>query len=325
MTRVSVLVIAETLTEYGERCLKHLLALPEDIEIVFVPDLPLDGLDERIMVVPSGAGAIAGVKRQLALENATGDVVALIDDDAYPHPSWLTVALSALEGDATLAAVVGPNLTPPSDSPAQHLSGAVYASWLVSGPDRFAYAIDRERDVHDSPGANIVIRRAAAAEVGFSPIFGEDTWFFEGLSQIGARVRYIPTAIVYHSRRPLWRRHLRQLYRWSRARSASAREARGISRRPAYFAPSALLLFLLSGPFVRGRAHRVWRFGASTYAVACVAAGADRSPSRWVRLSAAIAATHLTYGFGFLQGMLGAPRPAEGRQEIDTAPGAGPR
>jgi hypothetical protein len=68
-----------------------------------------------------------------------------------------------------------------------------------------------------------------------------------------------------------------------------------------------LVAFLLGGALVRGRARRLWRRGALVYAVACLFAGADRSPSRWVRISGGIAATHLVYGVGFLVGLAGAP------------------
>ena len=110
---------------------------------------------------------------------------------------------------------------------------------------------------------------------------------------------------MYHSRRPLWRPHLRQLYRWSRHRSAYARSIGGNSLKPAYFAPTALVAYLAAGLVLRGPLFRLWRFGMLVYAAGCVAGGADRSPSRWARISGAIAATHVVYGVGFLVGLLG--------------------
>ncbi|MGI8460343.1 MAG: glycosyltransferase [Solirubrobacterales bacterium] len=311
---VTAIVIAAELTDFGRRCMAHLLELPEQPEVLFVPDEPVDGLDPRIKMIPSGLGAVLGEKRQIGLENASGEVVAQIDDDAYPHSSWLRIATSALARDPEIVAVVGPNLTPPTDSPLERLSGDVYASRLVSGPDPWAYRIAGERDVADAPGANLVIRRAEALEIGYEGGVGEDTRFLNELVARGLRIRYLPAAIVFHSRRPLWRRHLRQLFRWSRARSASARALRGNSLQPTFFAPSALLIAIASGAVVRGRLQRVWRGGMLAYLVCCIAAGASRSPGRWWRLSLAIAATHVVYGFGFLQGMLGASPPERAPQ-----------
>ncbi len=311
--KLSVIVVAPELNDYGRRCLAGLLELRERPQIVFVPDEapPAGEIDERIDVVPSGAGVTTGAKRQLGLERGTGELLALIDDDAYPHRSWLRNAVAILDSDAGVAAVAGPTLTPPDDSELERLGGRVYASPLVSGPAWWRYAPAEPADVEDAPSVNLVVRRKEAAAVGLDSAdrWGEDTLFCEGLRRRGGRIRYDPAAIVYHSRRPLWRPHLRQLYRWSRHRSAYARSVGGNSRRPAYFAPSALLLFLLSRVLLRGplaRLRRPWAAGASVYALACVAAGADRSPSRWWRLSAAIAATHVVYGLGFLTGLAGA-------------------
>jgi cellulose synthase/poly-beta-1,6-N-acetylglucosamine synthase-like glycosyltransferase len=305
---VSAIVVAPELNDYGRRCLAALLALDDDLEVIFVPDAAEPGVDPRIRVIPSGVGATAGTKRQLGLDGARGDYVAFIDDDAYPHPDWLRRAIATIDSDPAIAAAAGPTLTPPDDSTLEQLGGRVYASPLVSGPHRWRYAVVSPRDVEDAPGVNLILRTEDARAVGIAsedPV-GEDTLITDGLLRRGRRIRYDPDVVVYHSRRPLWVPHLRQLYRWSRHRSAYARTVGGNSLRLSYFAPSALVLFLVLGPLTRGRARRLWGAGATGYALACVAAGADRSPSRWWRVSGGIAATHLVYGVGFLIGLAGA-------------------
>ena len=308
-TGVSVIVVAPELNEYGRRCLSALLELPDEIEILFVPDEDPGGLDPRIKVLPSGPDLTTGAKRQLALGQARGEFVALIDDDAFPHPSWLRIAIAAMRADTGIAAVAGPTLTPPDDSELEQLGGRVYASLLVSGPHRWRYAITDAADVDDAPSVNFVLRRSEALAVGLASgdRWGEDTLVCEGLLRRGGRIRYEPGAIVYHSRRPLWKPHLRQLYRWSRHRSAYARSIGGNSLRPSYFAPSALVLFLAAGPLARGPARGLWRAGILVYALACLLAGVDRVPGRWLRVSGGIAATHVVYGSGFLAGLAGAP------------------
>lgn len=316
--RVSVIVVAPELNAYGRRCLERLVALldaGEPLELIFVPDREelIEELDDRIRVVASGSDVTTGHKRQVGLGLARGEYVALVDDDAYPHVSWLRIALAVLDGEESVAAVAGPTLTPPDDSELELLGGRVYASPLVSGPARWRYEMLSSRDVDDAPSVNLIVRRSEAEAVGFDSEdrWGEDTLFCEGLLRRGGRIRYEPAVIAYHSRRPLWRPHLRQLYRWSRHRSAYARTLGGNSLRPAYFAPSALLLFLAAGPFLRGAPRRAWLAGAFVYTLACIAAGADSDPRRWVRVSGGIVATHLTYGSGFLAGLAGA-RPVRG-------------
>jgi len=305
---VSAIVVAPELNDYGRRCLAALLALEEDLEVIFVPDVDGAEVDPRVIVVPSGSEVTTGRKRQLGLERARGEFVALIDDDAYPHPSWLRMSLGAIAADPAIAAAAGPTLTPPDDAPLEQLGGRVYASVLVSGPHRRRYAIAEPTDVDDAPSVNLVLRREDALAVGFdSPDrWGEDTLVADALQRRGRRIRYEPGAIVYHSRRPLWVPHLRQLYRWSRHRGAYARTIGGNSLRPSYFAPSALVAFLLGGTLTGGKVRRLWRGGALTYGLACLLGGVDRSPSRWLRVSGGIVATHVVYGVGFLIGLLGA-------------------
>ena len=212
-----------------------------------------------------------------------------------------------MAGDPTIGAIAGPTLTPPDDSELEQLGGRVYASWLVSGPARWRYSLVDRRDVDDAPSVNFVLRREDALAVGLaSPDrWGEDTLVCLGILRRGKRIVYEPSSIVYHSRRALWRPHLRQLYRWSRHRSVYARTIGGNSLRPAYFAPSALVLFLVSGPFARGPFRAAWRIGAAGYLAAVLGAGFDRRPGNWLRLSGGILATHVVYGTGFILGILG--------------------
>lgn len=306
---VSAVVPARGLTELGRRCLERLLELP-DVEVVFVPDEQPPDLDPRVVCVVSGP-APAGAKRQLGLERSTGDVIALIDDDAYPHPSWLEQALTAL-AEPDVVAVCGPTLTPPDDPELEQLSGRVYATPLVGGPHRWRYEPREPRDVDDAPSVNLLLRREEALAVRLdSPFYpGDDTIVCDRIVRRGGRIRYVPGAIVYHSRRPLWAPHLRQVWRFGRRRGTFARRFRGNSLRPAYFGPSLLVLGLALGG-LHPRTRTAWEVAVAAYAAAVLASAADRDPRRFARVAAAIPATHLAYGVGFILGIGGVPLPEE--------------
>jgi glycosyltransferase involved in cell wall biosynthesis len=310
---VSAIVPARELNELGRRCVAELLALG-DVEVVLVTDEPPEDVDPRVVCVASGP-ANTGVKRQLGLERSRGEYIALIDDDAYPHPDWLANALGAFESDPDIGAVCGPTLTPAGEPELEVLSGRVYASPLVTGPERWRYAPLPARDVDDAPSVNLVLRRADAEAIGLATPYdyGEDTVVCERLIARGRRIRYLPQAVVFHSRRPLWRPHLRQVWRWARRRGAFARAGGVNSRRPGYLAPSTLLIAAASRPLLPDRLVGLWRAGMGAYGLACLAAGRDRQPRRWLRLSGAIVATHAAYGLGFLLGLAGLPLPERRR------------
>ena len=306
--RVSVVVPAPRLTELGRRCLARVLELDPPVEVVFVPDeAPDEALDPRILCVPSGP-ALLGRKRQLGLERARGEIVAFIDDDAYPHPDWLRNAVAALDADPGVAATTGPAVTPPDDPERAWLGGRVYASPLVSGPERWRHLPVAARDVPEAHGVNFVIRRRDALAIGLDTpdMPGDDTVLGDRLRARGRRIRYVPGAVLFHSRRELWRPHLFQLWRYARQRARFFRQG-GVSRRAAYAAPSALLLWLGLGWLAPRPLRRLWRASVVAYAAACAVAGADPRPGRWLRTSGAIAATHGVYGLSFLLGLLGVP------------------
>jgi Glycosyl transferase family 2 len=309
--RLSTIVPCVTLTHYGRRCIDALLAL-DDVEVILVPDRAPEQLPDRVRCIPSGP-ANTSVKRQLGLEAARAPYVGLIDDDAVPGPGWPEAAIVELERDRTIGAVAGPAITPSDDPLLATLSGRVYASVLVVGPHRWRNAQLHARDVDDAPSVNLVMRRTDAEAIRFDTpwAYGEDTVVCERILARGQRIRYVPGAVVLHSRRPLWSMHLRQVARWSRRRGAFARAGGVNSRQLSYFAPSAMVLGLAGGAATRGRTRSLWRTGVAAYAVACAAAGFDRRPGLWWRLSAAIAATHLVYGIGFLISLIGVPLPEQ--------------
>lgn len=308
--RVSAIVPVVALNDYGRRCVGALLE-HADVEVVLVADGVPTGLDPRVVCVASGP-VNTSVKRQLGLEASRGRYVALIDDDALPAGGWPDVAIEVL-ADPTIGAVAGPTLTPDDEPVAGQLSFRIFASPLVSGPHRWRYAQVAARDVDDAPSVNLVMRREDAVRLRFDTPwdFGEDTVLCERILVDGLRIRYVPELVVLHSRRPLWRGHLRQLYRWSRRRGAFARAGGVNSLRPSYFVPTAVVLYFAAGPLLPRRLRRPWAVGVGAYAAICAAFGFDRRRGWWWRTGVGIAATHVTYGVGFGLSMLGRRLPEE--------------
>ncbi len=113
-------------------------------------------------------------KRDMALEYAEGEILAFLDDDAYPDRNWLTNALENFK-DSDVAAVCGPAITPKDDSLRQKASGMIFGSSLVSGHFTYRYLPKKKKQVQDCPTCNLLVRKAILQELGgFGPTFGRE-------------------------------------------------------------------------------------------------------------------------------------------------------
>jgi GT2 family glycosyltransferase len=319
--KVGQFAIIIPVKDYNAYCAESLEActrLYPDQEIYLSPDNAVDPPFRGVKVLPSGPVG-PGAKRDLCAAASQAEFLAFLDDDAYPEPGWLEAALEAF-ADPSVAAVGGPAVTPGDDPVHYWASGLVYESRLVGGPYAFRYRPLPARDCDDFPTCNLLVRRSVFEAVG-----GFDTRFWPGedtvaclkiVHELGLRIRYVPGALVRHHRRPMFRGHLRQLNRYAQHRGFFMKRFPKTSLRPSYFAPSALLLWVLLG-WLPGLASRGWilAWGLSLAAYLGLAAvealrltlGAPkgrRGPRLWSLVWAGQVATHLSYGFNLGLGLV---------------------
>jgi GT2 family glycosyltransferase len=138
---------------------------------------------------------------------------------------------------------------------------------------------------------------------------GEDTKLCLLLTKNGERIIYDPRAAVYHHRRKLFWGHFRQVWNYSVHRGFFAKRYPETSLRAAYFVPSLFLLgnivFAALLPFGRLRAGLL--AVAVAYAAAVIASALSSRRSHLANpalVSVGIYFTHLTYGLGFMLGLL---------------------
>ena len=126
---VTIVIPCQKMNKYTRECIKNCLKLDYDhYEILVLPDdNPSENFD-GVKIIATGDMGPAD-KRDMAAEIAEGEILAFIDDDAYPTKSWLKNAVQHFHNDE-IGAVVGPNVTPESDGLRQKATGAVYASFM---------------------------------------------------------------------------------------------------------------------------------------------------------------------------------------------------
>ncbi len=145
----------------------------QNFEIIVLPDKPTGEKFPKTRIIPTWPKVGPAQKRNLGAQKARGEILAFIDDDAYPDKNWLQNAVSFLKPSrknskiqinpkpptlrfslfkllniykapplaersiplnrSSLAAVCGPGVTPPHDPLLAQVSGWMWASFLGSG------------------------------------------------------------------------------------------------------------------------------------------------------------------------------------------------
>ena len=203
-------------TEDLERCLDGLLAMTHRAPILVVDNAPSTEdtrlLVERYPTVRYVREPRPGLNnaRNTALREATGHVVAFIDDDATPDVAWLATLLRNFQ-DPTVLAVTGLTMALELDSDAQ--IAFQRTGGFVRGFKRVlldAGVCDPYHAWRAGAGVNMAMRRSVIEQVGwFDPaldagtrtLAGGDTDYFRRLLLNGHRIAYDPQALNWHRHR----------------------------------------------------------------------------------------------------------------------------
>lgn len=143
--------------------------------------------------------------RNTGMQVAKGEIVAYIDDDAYPDRHWLTY-LASVFCHTDHVGVGGPNLAPPGDGP--------IADCVANAPGGPVHVLITDREAEHIPGCNMAFRKATLQSIGgFDPRFrtaGDDVDVCWRLQQRGWTLGFHPSALVWHHRRNSVRAYWKQ-------------------------------------------------------------------------------------------------------------------
>jgi GT2 family glycosyltransferase len=222
--RISVVVCSYNGARTIADCLEGLAQLDyPDYEVIVVDDGSRDA-------TAAIAGRYGGVlirtpnrglahARNAGLAAATGDIVAYIDDDAFPDAHWLR-HLAATFISTSHAGVGGPNLAPRGDGP--------IAECVARAPGGPVHVLLSDREAEHIPGCNMAFRKAALEAIGgFDPQFrtaGDDVDVCWRLQERGWTLGFHPAALVWHHRRNSVRAYWKQQIGYGRAEALLERK-----------------------------------------------------------------------------------------------------
>ena len=285
MINVSVIIPAERSNENLKRCLKDLKKQTyKGFEVITV-------LDKF-----SGSPA---EKRNWGAKKAKGEFLAFIDDDCFVEKDWLTNGVKIFSKD--VCAVCGPMLTPENSPFWERVSGYLWESPLIN-------PIRANKYVEDWPSANFFIRKRDFEKLGgFDSRFwpGEDTKLcLDIVAKLKKKIVYDSNVVVYHRRRPLFKKYLEQVARYGRQRGRFARLFPETSRKWQYFVPSLFLIYIITALFYNRLLYLMPVYITLLIIEGIRAMVKDKNVLTGVAFILGAFMTHIVYGVSFLRGLL---------------------
>lgn len=151
--------------------------------------------------------------RNLGIAASRGEIIAYIDDDAYPDPQWLYYLAISFMKNPDFAAVGGPNIVPPEDG--------MIAQCVANSPGGPAHVLISDKVAEHIAGCNMAFRREVLEELGgFDVQFhtaGDDVDVCWRIIKAGYKIGFSPSALVWHHRRSSIKKYWKQQYNYGRA------------------------------------------------------------------------------------------------------------
>ncbi|GAA4744220.1 hypothetical protein GCM10023229_24820 [Flavisolibacter ginsenosidimutans] len=187
-------------------------------EVVVVNDGSTDNLADIVKEYPvrliSTANRGLSNARNTAAQHAKGEIIAYIDDDAYPDPHWLHY-LAYAYATSNHAGIGGPNIAPEED-------GAI-AHCVANAPGGPVHVLSTDEIAEHIPGCNMSFRREVYLKVaGCDHIYraaGDDVDLCWRIQEAGYTIGYHPSALVWHHRRNSFKAYWKQQKGYGKAES----------------------------------------------------------------------------------------------------------
>ena len=254
-------------------------------------------------------GTCPSRQRNLAVQQARGEIVYFLDDDSLIAPDALQ-RLTNLFLDPAVVAVGGPSLTPSDDSLLQRCFGALFTSLLGAGGVRNRYqAVGELRQTTERELilCNLAFRRSAFLDQGglderLYP--NEENELLDRLRRSGGVLLHDPGLAVWRSQRSTVTAFAKQLFRYGRGRAEQTRIAGYPGLMP--FVPLLFVIYLLTLPVA---AHLFWFAPLALYLLADVICSLRatlryRTPAFLLLLPFLFPLLHISNGLGLLLGFL---------------------
>jgi O-antigen/teichoic acid export membrane protein len=252
----------------------------------------------QLMQLPKASPAQA---RNDVVTEARAPVLLFLDDDVEVFPDIL-VHTREIMSDESVDVAGGPNLTPPTSPPFEHLAGQVLGSALGAGPVRHRYTAGPADEASERTLilCNLAMKRSVFTEFEGDLFCAEENELLARLTRTGAKMVYRPELAVYHHRRQSLGSHLKQMAKYGLGRGQVLVRALEATR-TAHALPALALACVLGAAALNPSvlATAIVAYLAVVAASSLRLGGTRRAPT----VLALFLATHFGYALGVLGGL----------------------
>ena len=250
LMKISIVIPTKNNADILEKCLKAIRDqdFEEEVEIIIVDGHSDDGTVDiakkyGCKILYESIGTISGA-RNLGVENSSGDYLVFTDADCVPAKDWLKNIIKEFRDG--IASVGGPNITPGDDTEFAKCVGDVLE--LLSAPGaRYTFNAEKVVEIYHNPTCNSAYRREVFQEVGgFNPklVACDDEELDYRIRKKGYRILFTPHAVVYHYRRPTWKKFAKMAWNYGIGRGQVIKLSREFAKWY-YCTPLALILLIV--------------------------------------------------------------------------------